>query len=85
MNDWIAGYAAALDERLDDTGRPLVLTDEAATLVLDLARIVAHGTERKNAPLAAYLAGAFIGLRQAHGIQAEEALREALEVAQALA
>lgn len=25
--------------------------------LLDLARVVAHGTERKNAPLAAFLAG----------------------------
>lgn len=85
MNDWIADYAAALDQRLNDADQPLAPSDEAATLVLDLARIVAHGTERRNAPVAAYLAGTFAGLRQAAGMGTAEALREAIEVAEALA
>ena len=49
MDEWLHRFADALDvPRLEST-------DEDA--LLDLARVVAHGTERKNAPLAAYLAG----------------------------
>jgi hypothetical protein len=49
MDDWLNRYAAAL-------GVP-PLDAEEVDAVLDLARVVAHGTERKNAPLAAWLAG----------------------------
>ncbi len=50
MDDWLDRYAAALGVP------PLDPTEVDA--ILDLARVVAHGTERKNAPLAAWLAGA---------------------------
>lgn len=33
------------------------IADDEVTAVLDLARIVAHGTERRFAPLAAYAVG----------------------------
>ncbi|HEX2701505.1 MAG TPA: DUF6457 domain-containing protein [Acidimicrobiales bacterium] len=49
MDDWLDRYAAALGLS------PLDGTEVDA--ILDLARVVAHGTERKNAPLAAWLAG----------------------------
>lgn len=49
MDSWLDRFADALHvPRLDPA--------EADSL-LDLARVVAHGTERKNAPLAAFLAG----------------------------
>ena len=49
MDDWLDRFADALSvPRLDPA--------EVDTL-LDLARVVAHGTERKNAPLATFLAG----------------------------
>ena len=49
MDDWLDRFADALHvSRLDPN---------EADALLDLARVVAHGTERKNAPLAAYLAG----------------------------
>lgn len=37
------------------------LTDEQVEAVLDLARDVAHGTERRYAPLTTYLAGMAVG------------------------
>ena len=49
MDDWLDHYAAAL-------GVPPLATQEVDA-ILDLAREVAHGTERRNAPLAAWLAG----------------------------
>ena len=49
MDDWLDRFADALHvPRLDPA---------EVEAVLDLARVVAHGTERRNAPLAAYLAG----------------------------
>lgn len=49
MDDWLDRFADAL-------GVARLAPGDVDTL-LDLARVVAHGTERKNAPLAAYLAG----------------------------
>lgn len=49
MENWLDRYAEAL-------GVP-PLAAEDVDAILDLAREVAHGTERKNAPLAAWLAG----------------------------
>ena len=49
MDDWLDRFADALSvARLDPA---------EADAVLDLARVVAHGTERRNAPLATFLAG----------------------------
>ena len=50
--DWIPEYAEALGLGLDEA---------EIDAVLALARDVAHGTERKNAPVAAFLAGRFVG------------------------
>ena len=49
---WLKDYTSALG---------LELSDEEVQTILDLARDVSHGTERKNAPLAAFLAGRFVG------------------------
>ena len=49
---WIPQYAEALGLELDDA---------SIEAILALARDVAHGTERKNAPIAAFLAGRFVG------------------------
>ena len=51
-SDWLAAYAEALGLPVDE--------GEIEAL-LALARDVAHGTERKNAPLASFLAGRFVG------------------------
>jgi hypothetical protein len=52
--------------------------------VLKLARDVAHGVERRLAPLAAFLAGAHVGRRAAEGASPEEALSEAMRAAASL-
>lgn len=81
MNDWIARYAAALARRLDGPAAA-PMTAEVTELILDLARVVAHGTERKNAPLATYLAGDFASARAAQGGDTVDAIREALALVQ---
>ncbi len=55
----------------------LRLTDEEVQAVLDLARIVAHGSERRFAPLSTYLAGQFVAELVRTGLPAAEALTEA--------
>jgi hypothetical protein len=69
--DWPERYAAALE---------LDLTDEEVEAILDLARDVAHATERRFAPLSTYLTGEFVARRTAAGASAEEALHEAREI-----
>lgn len=49
--------------------------------VLALARDVAHGTERRNAPVAAFVAGRYVQARVAQGSTAEAALTEVTEAA----
>lgn len=70
--DWPERYAAALD---------LELTADEVDLILDLARDIAHGTERRFAPLSAYLAGRYVATRVSAGTAAADALHEAQEVA----
>lgn len=82
MNDWVERYAAALAAHLDDADPRAPLTPETVELVLDLARVVAHTTERRNAPLATYLAGIFAASRMAVGSDAASAVREALSIMQ---
>lgn len=52
--------------------------------ILALARDVAHATERKNAPLAAFVAGYYVALRQAGGTSTSDALTDALVAAERL-
>ena len=58
--------------------------DEVDTL-LDLARVVAHGTERRFAPLVSYLAGQYVVARTRDGgATVRQALDEAVDVANRL-
>lgn len=59
----------------------LELTDVEVEAVLDLARLVAHGSERKFAPLSTYLAGQFVAELVRTGVPRAEALAEAVAVA----
>lgn len=68
MDEWLERAAESLGER--PVGR-----DEVGT-ILRLSRQVAHGVERRLAPLTAYLAGVHVGRRVAAGTEAREALRE---------
>ncbi len=60
----------------------LSLTDQEADAVLDLARVVAHGSERRFAPLSTFLAGQFFAELVRTGVSREEALTEAVAVAE---
>jgi hypothetical protein len=66
-----------------DLGEPPMSSREMGQ-VLKLAREVAHGVERKLAPLAAYLAGVHVGRRGAQGAAPDEALSEAVRAAAAI-
>ena len=72
MDEWPERYSAALG---------VDLTEEEVDAILDLARDVAHATERRFAPLSAYVAGRFVTRRTAEGAAAGEAVCEAQEVA----
>ena len=73
MNDWLENLARTL-------GEPS-LTPEETGAVLRLARDVAHGVERKLAPLAAFLVGVAVGRRAAAGEAPEEAFQAAVRTA----
>ena len=79
LEDWFA----ALAER---TGTPKLGADEAAT-VLDLTRVVAHTSERRYAPLAAYVVGIALGQSEValDPLARDARVREVLEAARDLA
>ena len=76
--DWPLRYAAALAQA---SGGELTLPEEEVDALLDLAREVAHGTERRYAPLSTYLAGRFVAHRMGEGVATRAALEEAAAVA----
>jgi Domain of unknown function (DUF6457) len=78
VEEWMDGLARALGEQ--------PVTDREMGAVLRLAREVAHGVERKLAPVSTYLAGVHAG-RVATGTgpaSREDALMEAVEASLAL-
>ena len=84
MVDFLDLYADALRKQLgEDAG--VSLSREMRNPLLDLARVVAHGTERKNAPLATFLAGRYVEIRRAQGTSNEVAVAEAVKIAEKLA
>jgi uncharacterized protein DUF6457 len=74
-------YRKALQEA---AGSPVKLDGDDVEALLDLARDVAHGTERRNAPLATFLVGQFVAARAAEGATAPAALDEARALARTL-
>lgn len=68
---WLTAYADSLGLALDDS---------EIEALLALARDVAHGTERKNAPLASFLAGRFVGSGGSLSDAVERARRSLPEV-----
>jgi hypothetical protein len=83
MADWLDRYADALAQSLEGNGNPGLQRGER-NVVLDLARIIAHGTERKNAPLAAFVAGRYSALRESEGLDRDAAVAEAVDAARKL-
>lgn len=67
MSDWISDLA-------EELGTPI--HEELMDRILNIAAMVAHATERKNAPLATYLAGRYVERAVARGSSAETALSE---------
>lgn len=78
---WPQRYRHVLQE---SASRPLHLDDEQAEAVLRLAKEVAHGSERRYAPVATFLAGQFVVSRVQDGVGLSEALEEAVSLAQQL-
>lgn len=72
--------SAAYPDRLA-AALALEITETEKEAVLELARMVAHGTERMNAPLSAYLAGQFVAELVGTGVPRVEAVAEAVAVA----
>jgi hypothetical protein len=75
MDEWIDRFADSLGEERLGAGE--------AAAVLRLARDVAHGAERKLAPLAAFVAGVHAG-RGAGGAERRAALDRAVVEARGL-
>jgi hypothetical protein len=73
--DWPERYSAALE---------LELTAEEVETILDLARDVAHATERRFAPVSTYVTGKYVARRVAAGASATDALGEAAAIAREL-
>ena len=81
MTDWLDEYAARLEKRLGQADASVGVDTDARKKLLGLARIVAHGTERKNAPLATYIAGRYAELAAADSGGAASALADAFDEA----
>lgn len=78
---WSQRYRQHLERSV---GAPVGLDDGSISTILDLARDVAHGTERLAAPLATFLAGQYVALRSSAGVPMATALHEAHAVARDL-
>ena len=76
MDDWMDRLATQLGEE------PITPAEMGA--ILKLAREVAHGVERKLAPVSTYLAGVHAGRSSGDGTDRSRALTEAVEAALAL-
>ena len=80
MSDWLANYATELASHLNAEGSPGIAGADKNRL-LEMARDVAHATERKNAPLATFLAGYFTGLAVEQGMEPGAAVAKAVSIA----
>jgi hypothetical protein len=76
MDEWIDRFAEALGEQ------PLHPTEVGS--MLKLSRDVAHGVERKLAPLSTFLAGLSVGRQIAEGASRDQALLQVMEAARTL-
>lgn len=84
MPAWTERFAELLSSRLEPGSARAGLGPDHNNRILDLARIVAHATERKNAPLATFIAGRYSALREQQGADSATAIAEAAEVARRL-
>jgi hypothetical protein len=73
VDDWIDRLADALGQEH--------LTADEIDVVLMLARDVAHGVERRLAPLSTFMAGLYVATRANDGTPRREALARAVTIA----
>jgi hypothetical protein len=78
MSDFLADFARCLEEQ---TEGEVALPEGSKNLLLELARTVAHNSERKNAPLATFVLGRYVQARLRDGVDPREAIAEAIRVA----
>jgi hypothetical protein len=83
MGDFLEDFAAALEEGLGK-GSDVHLSRELKNPLLNLARVVAHTTERKNAPLVTFIAGRYVEARRSQGGDDVSAIAEVADVAEKL-
>src|SRR2546428_11427230 len=83
MDDFIQRYTKALVGG-SSSGADVGLSPDEEDAILELARIVAHGTERKNAPLATFISGLFAGAQGLDAADRPGAISRALDAARAL-
>lgn len=80
MADFLDEFAAALEERLEGAS-DVHLSRDLKNPLLSLARVVAHSTERKNAPLVTFIAGRYVEARRSQGTDDVAALEEVVDAA----
>lgn len=73
MSDWLSELTGVLEQA--------EVSREERRTVLRFARDVAHGVERRLAPLSAYAVGIYVGRRIAEGGATSQALHEAIAAA----
>jgi len=76
VDEWMDKLAVALGEEPVDP--------KEMGALLKLARDVAHGVERKLAPVSTFVVGMHVGRRAAEGMPRTQALTEAVHAARAL-
>ncbi len=62
MHEQLERLAERLETRLERSDPGLHLDEATEAAILELTAVVAHGSERKNAPLAAFLAARYATL-----------------------
>lgn len=81
--DFVDRYARLILAGLASPDDPRMLPEEREA-ILELARIVAHGTERKNAPLVSYITGLCVGAQGLNRADRDRNLVQALTAARRL-
>ena len=84
MDDWLDGFARALREELRGDGAVHGVDEQTQESLLELARVVAHGAERRFAPLSTFLAGQYVAARVKDGATPLAAAEEARAIAERL-
>lgn len=62
--DWLNLYNKELIESSEASLKLEGIDSQEIDMLLEIAKVVAHGTERKNAPLATYLVGRYVASRK---------------------